>query len=246
VAHFFIADVHLRLDQPTRGRRLAAWVDCLEPSDELTIVGDLCDFWFAARQSHRDWGDCPGLSALSRYSRRGGRLTILAGNHDNWLGARYVSRLGARFVPDTLDLEIDGVRIHLAHGHRLGGVGRLKRIMESRAFLHAFGLTPGPIARRLEARLDKTNTTHRSRDDQRQSTKFERYTESLSDRFDLVVIGHLHLRIDTMIGSTRMIVPGSWHEAANYVVVDQGRIETVSRADGASQEPRRGVTTGAG
>ena len=47
LAAYFASDVHLRLDRPERGRRFARFVGGLEPGvDTLTIVGDLCDFWY--------------------------------------------------------------------------------------------------------------------------------------------------------------------------------------------------------
>ena len=118
---YFLSDVHLRLDEPDRGRRLARLVDRLGPEDSLTIVGDLCDFWYAARQYRADpMRVRRALAALASFRRRGGSITILAGNHDAWIGPFYERTLGARFLPDTLEVEIQGLRIYLAHGHRLG------------------------------------------------------------------------------------------------------------------------------
>ena len=69
---YFLSDVHLRLDQPDRGRRLALLVDRLRAGDSLTIVGDLCDFWYAARQFDADPMACAGLRSLASFRDRGG------------------------------------------------------------------------------------------------------------------------------------------------------------------------------
>src|SRR5436309_13291502 len=87
VAAYFASDVHLRLDFPGRGRRFARFVGALEPEDDtLTIVGDLCDFWYVARQNDGGAMACDGLRALSEFRNRGGEVTILVGNHDCSLG----------------------------------------------------------------------------------------------------------------------------------------------------------------
>ncbi len=59
--------------RPARsGRRLARLVDRLGPEDSLTIVGDLCDFWYAARQHRADPMDCAGLAAAGLVPRSRG------------------------------------------------------------------------------------------------------------------------------------------------------------------------------
>jgi UDP-2,3-diacylglucosamine hydrolase len=140
----FASDIHLRLDRPDRGRRFAAWVGTIDPADPLYIVGDLCDFWYSSRQRRRDPMACDGLRALAEYSNRGGALTVLLGNHDTWLGPQYERHLGARLAPETLEVELFGLRVHLSHGHLVGGRGRLKSFMEGRVFLNAFAAIPGP------------------------------------------------------------------------------------------------------
>ena len=117
---YFVSDVHLRLDRPERSRRFARWVEGLRPGDPLVIAGDLCDFWFASRQRRADPLACEGLRALADFRARGGSTTIMPGNHDTWLGPLYERALGARFVPEPLEVEAYGRRVHLVHGHLLG------------------------------------------------------------------------------------------------------------------------------
>ena len=157
MANYFLSDVHLQLDEQSRGRRLAQLVDSFEPVDSLTIVGDLCDFWFAARQSHRDPMECPGLRSLASFRNRGGSITILAGNHDAWLGTFYEQTLGAVFHTDSLDLELNGLKVHLAHGHKLGARSPWKAAMEGRVFLETFRQLPAIAANALGSLRHQAN-----------------------------------------------------------------------------------------
>jgi len=227
VAHYLTSDVHLRLDQPERANRFGAWVDGLSADDPLIIVGDLCDFWFTARQSGRRPIVCPGLLALRRFTDRGGDLTILAGNHDAWLAPLFERDLGAKFVRDAMDLELDRLRIHIAHGHRLKTVGLLKKFMEGRAFLAAFRMTPTPVARILERKLDSMNARKRTSDDRSQLGGFTRFIVTLKGETDLVVLGHLHRTTDVSIDGTRLIVLGSWHEQSSHLKIEGGRADLV-------------------
>ncbi|HWE38673.1 MAG TPA: UDP-2,3-diacylglucosamine diphosphatase [Isosphaeraceae bacterium] len=218
---YFASDIHLRLDRPDRGHRFAAWVRTIDPADPLTIVGDLCDFWYASRQRRDDPMACPGLRALAEYSGRGGTLTILPGNHDTWLGPHFERHLGARVVPNPLELDAFGLRLHLTHGHLVGGRGPLKSLMEGRAFLHAFGAVPGPLARGLETVLDRSNDRNLPASTRKHMNAFRRYASRLDPAIDLAVFGHVHRHpIDDDSGRPRWIVLGDWLHGSSYLTID--------------------------
>lgn len=217
---YFTSDVHLRLDHPERGRRFGAWVDTLEPDDSLTIVGDLCDFWLASRQYPAAFSTCAGLTALAGFRRRGGALTILPGNHDAWLGPAYERELGARIIHEPFETSAFGLRLFLLHGHKVGGHPAWKGGMETRAFLTAFRLAPGPLATLLGDVLDRRNYRSRELDDARQLAAYRAFVASQAGAADLFIIGHVHRPLDDAASSPRLIVPGGWFGRASYVKVD--------------------------
>ena len=227
MADYFLSDVHLSLDEPRRGERLAALVDRLGPGDSLTVVGDLCDFWYAARQWRDDPMGCAGLRSLASFRDRGGPITILAGNHDAWLGPFYERTLGARFVPDVLDEEVQGLRVHLAHGHRLGAHTPWKTVLKSRAFLSAFRSVPAPLADALGARLRRSNLKNQEAFDRWGLEKYRRYADRLSGACDLVILGHVHSPLDTGSARPRLVVLGGWYAHSCYLVVEDGRASHV-------------------
>ena len=236
---YFLSDVHLRLDQPDRGDRLASLIDRLKPTDALTIVGDLCDFWFAARQQGRDPMRCRGLRALADFRDRGGATTILAGNHDAWLGRFYERTLGATFLPDGLERSVGGRRTLITHGHRLGARTTWKAGLESRAFLAAFRLLPDFVADRLGEQLRRTNEAHQDEFDQRGREVYEKYVAGVGDRYDLVILGHVHRPLDTGESPPRLVILGGWHDASAYLVVDGVNIQHhVDRVKPSSEEIR--------
>lgn len=227
MAEYFLSDVHLRLDQPERGERLARLVDGLRADDRLTIVGDLCDFWFAARQRRGDPARCAGLRSLIRFRGRGGAITVLAGNHDASLGPYYESTLGATFVPDRLEREVEGRRTLIAHGHRLGARTPWKAAMEGRAFLEVFRRLPDAIAGRLDQQLARTNGRHQVEFDRRGLDTFRRLVAPMRDRYDLVILGHVHRPLDTAPDRPRLVVLGGWHDGSAYLVADGGEARHV-------------------
>jgi UDP-2,3-diacylglucosamine hydrolase len=229
VSDIFLSDVHLRLDRPDRGARLARLVGTLGAGDRLFIVGDLCDFWFASRQRGMDPKSCAGLASLIDFRARGGEITALAGNHDAWLGPLYRSLFEPEWVDDDLRVESHGLRLYLTHGHRLGARSLWKATMESRAFLGGFAALPGPLARDLEARLDRSNDVHREPDDRRHIAVYRRIANAMAGDVDLVVLGHIHRATDDP-GPPRMVVLGGWHRGSSYLRIGgngaEFRVET--------------------
>ena len=227
VSDYFLSDVHLRLDEPERGQRLAQLVDRLNRDDSLTIVGDLCDFWYAARQIDSDPMTCPGLRSLASFRDRGGLITVLAGNHDAWLGPFYEQTLGARFLPDALEGDVQGLRLFTAHGHRLGAETRWKAGLKSRAFLTAFRRVPSVLADSLGALLRRANFKNQEIFDRRGLAVYRDYASKVDPSYDLVILGHVHHPLDTAPNRPRLVVLGGWHERNCYLVVEEGSAKHV-------------------
>jgi UDP-2,3-diacylglucosamine hydrolase len=234
VAAYFASDVHLRLDHPERGRRLARLVAALDPRDDtLTIVGDLCDFWYAARQFRTDPVACDGLRALTAFRNRGGAVAILIGNHDAWLGPFYVETLGLDLREEPLDLETYGLRGRLVHGHRLEGGRGWKGWMESRAFLRAFRVLPAPLASVLDLLLQWKNERGRARDECRYYALFRRYAARCRGAADLLIVGHVHTPLDDPGSDPRLVVLGGWHAQSSYLRIDDSGASLIVETDDA-------------
>jgi len=239
VATYFCSDQHLTLRYPERGRRFARFLERLDPGrDQLVVVGDLCDFWFVARESRKaDIMAEPGLAALARFIENQGEVKILAGNHDQHLEWFYRQHLGLSFLPETWDVEMEGRRLHLAHGHLLGGRSKWKGCMEGKSFLAAFERVPSVIADSLAARLKKYNSRNRKVDNLRHYLVFERYVKSLTHHHaEIVILGHVHQTIfqEIMIHdpdgmkspeNRQLAVLGHWFGQASWLKMESGRAE---------------------
>jgi UDP-2,3-diacylglucosamine hydrolase len=221
VALYLLSDVHLRLDRPERGRRLARLVESLGAGDRLVVVGDLCDFWFASRQIHGDVDSCAGLRCLKEFGARGGGLTLLPGNHDAWLGAFYEQTIGVGYAGPSVDLAFGGIRIHATHGHLLGARSAWKGWMEGRAFLKGFTAIPGPMAGAMGRLLDSSNDIHRDSVDRKHLTIYRAYADRMSAEADLCIFGHIHRTYDDPATHPRLVVLGGWHHRTSYFRVDE-------------------------
>ena len=192
----------------------------LDGGDTLLIVGDLCDFWMAARLRESELMQCEGLRALADFRGRGGTLEILPGNHDLWLCPFYQRALGATLRDEPYDVTVHGLRLHLVHGHLLGARKKWKGWMEGQPFFRAFGQIPTPAARVLDQLLEWKNQRGLEEDERRHITVFRDYAASRRGLADLVVIGHVHRALDDVGSNPRMIVLGGWQERSSYLMID--------------------------
>ncbi len=219
-AHYFASDVHLRPDAPERDRRFLAFVRQLTADDSLTLVGDICDFWMGSRLSTRDLNRCPSLAALAEFRRAGGDLAVMAGNHDLWLLDYYERELGATILHEPYDLEVEGIKLRLVHGHLLGARRAWKAFLESRAFFRLFGWTPGFLARPLDRILAWKNLRGLLADEERHLKVYRDYARSLAGDRDLVLVGHVHRPVDEPFPVPRLVVLGGWQRGTSYLRID--------------------------
>lgn len=83
----------------------------------IFLMGDIFDFWFEfAHSVPKGYDDV--LSALKDLVSSGIAVHFIPGNHDQWTYG-YLASLGLTVHEKISDIEINGKRIFLAHGHGL-------------------------------------------------------------------------------------------------------------------------------
>ncbi len=226
MAHFVISDIHLRLDEPERCSRFVKFVDGLAGSDTLIVVGDLYDFWFVSRQRDR-WSECVGRKALVSFRHRGGHLRVLSGNHDSALQSFVAEEIGVPFELEPVNLDLDGTRFHLTHGHLVGHRVRWKSFMESRTFLQLFSRVPDFVAKYCDEALRSLNNKRFAEQNLAQLMILRDFVQCHQELADVFVFGHIHDRIHEAIGDAELFVLGDWIEGQSYLVVDDGQYSFV-------------------
>ena len=189
----------------------------LDSSDRVVIVGDLCDFWFASRQTSVASGPCEGLRSLKAFRDRGGSLILLPGNHDTWLGPYYESNIGVGYRGKSFEETIHGLRFFAVHGHESGAQSAWKAWMKGRIFFQVFSAVPAVMANTLGRMLDVANSVRREKIDHKHVATYREQANSLSESVDICIFGHIHLTHDDVSRNPRLFILGGWHHRSSYI-----------------------------
>jgi UDP-2,3-diacylglucosamine pyrophosphatase LpxH len=122
----WLSDTHLG----TRDCQARALLDFLDrhACDYLYLVGDIIDFWQLARAPHWPPLHSDVLRAIVAKARAGTTVTVVPGNHDEYL-LRFcdVSLERVMVTREAIHRTADGRLLLVVHGHEFDGVTRYHR-----------------------------------------------------------------------------------------------------------------------
>jgi UDP-2,3-diacylglucosamine pyrophosphatase LpxH len=237
----FISDLHLG----TAGCQARALLDFLKqhPSETLYLVGDIIDGWQLRRkwfwpQSHNNV-----VQKLLRRARKGCRVVLVPGNHDEFARQFHGHRFGGIEVcNEAVHQTADGQRLWVVHGDHFDGVIQCAKWL---AYLGDSAYTWLLRANRhfnsLRARLGlpywslSQYLKHKVKSALNYVNDFERAVagEARSRGYDGVVCGHIHRPEMRTIDGTLYCNDGDWVESLSALVEHMdGRLELVHWSQG--------------
>jgi UDP-2,3-diacylglucosamine hydrolase len=195
----FVGDAHFASGDGGRQKHFVRFIQHNKPTlKTLVIMGDFFDFWFGFRDItalKKEYGDC--LELLEELRGAGVRVIYLEGNHDFSLGTYMREELGIEVYGRSVEMELDGKRIFLAHGDRISPTldhWILSGLLRNWFTYQGISLL-GPwivmaIARRWSA-------SSRGRNMERSPVVIARLRSfaqrKLKEGFDAVILAHTHL-----------------------------------------------------
>lgn len=122
----WVSDTHLG----TRGCQAQALLDFLESHecDYLYLVGDIIDFWRLKRSPHWTQLHSDVIRTVLTKARAGTVVTLVPGNHDEYLRRFCDLQLGNIMVTEeAIHRTVDGRLLLVLHGDRFDGITRCHR-----------------------------------------------------------------------------------------------------------------------
>jgi|UniRef100_UPI0040473F92 UDP-2,3-diacylglucosamine pyrophosphatase LpxH len=228
-AHYraiWISDVHLG----TAGCKAEFLLDFLRFNEswELYLVGDIIDGWqlkknWYWKQSHNDV-----VQKVLRKSRKGTRVTYVAGNHDEVLRQFIGMAFGEiRIVNETTHHLLDGRKLWVTHGDFFDGIiQHAKWLAYLGDSLYTLILKLNDAFNRTRHRLGMSYWSlsqylkHRVKNAVSFITEFEQVLVNEARRrgFDGVVCGHIHKAEIRMIEDVLYCNDGDWVESLSALV----------------------------
>ncbi|MBN2170553.1 MAG: UDP-2,3-diacylglucosamine diphosphatase [Candidatus Krumholzibacteriota bacterium] len=244
---YFVSDSHFRphpdAAERERVRRFFAFLEHAAGAKRLYIVGDLFDFWLEYRSvAPRGYTDI--LLGLRRLRDAGTGVTLLGGNHDYWLGSFLSDEMGFDLAPDGLLAEHQGRRLRIDHGDESlsgdRGYLTLKTVIRHPLFVGAARLFHPDFtfwaARQLASASRRQEERHRRAGRPPRSLRLRRL---LTEDFDALILGHLHLGFHYLYRGWEILCLGDWVERFSYARLVGGRLEL--RDDRGGVHPARRV-----
>lgn len=202
MALYIFSDAHLGSGsaelEATKVARIRQLFDMVRADgDRLVILGDLFDFWFeykhAMPKEHHGV-----LFMMTELISAGIPIDYISGNHDFWMDDFFAEHIGVTMHKDSFDLTYNEQRLHLTHGDGLARADRgyrvLKKILRNPLNIWLYRKLPPDWAIPLAKKVSGSSRDYTSRRDHTFASDYEAYARTkLSENYDVVAIGHLHI-----------------------------------------------------
>lgn len=238
---YFISDAHLGVggeySSKEREKMLVDWLEEVsQDAAAIYFLGDMFDHWFEYKHVIPR-GFMAFIAKLSALKDKGISLYFFTGNHDMWMFGFFEQDLGIPVMRKPLLLDLDGVKLFLAHGHGLStaplGDRLMKSIFENPFLQWCFARIHPNLAlgiMRFFSRRSRISNAYKDEVFDVRKEYMIDYAESLLQQdphLDFVIMGHRHLPIDTLLSNekTRYINLGDWVKYFSYAVLVDGELK---------------------
>lgn len=229
---YFVADVHLNEAQPAITAGFLRFLQQLPDNSQLYILGDLFDYWVgddAATPLHHQIAD-----ALRELSLRGIKKYFIHGNRDFLVGQRYAIQCDMQILPAITLIPSAHDNLLILHGDLLctddQSYQRFRRYMHSHWLQKIFLWLPLYLRNKIANRLRNKSQQHNA---EKSAYIMDVNPQAVIDMMNkyqtsIMIHGHTHKPAvhSVALGSQQgqRFVLGAWHDNADYVVVDKGKI----------------------
>jgi len=226
----FIADAHLDGSDSDGYRYLIRFLSSVQGSvDELYILGDFFDFWFAGKN-----GVYPGFSdiveRLLEIQRAGTNVSFFEGNHDFFL-SDYFEPHGVRVFSEGATIELDGKRLFVSHGDMVDASNRsylvLRKLLRSNLFYRTQKQIPSPVLWSLSRVISGMSRNCETPSSNGLAGRINTFAmEKFEGGADAVILGHFHSpRFEQHVVHDRIktfAILGDWIGHHSYLLYDDG------------------------
>jgi UDP-2,3-diacylglucosamine hydrolase len=250
----FISDAHLQTRNARGYQTLMEFLDCLRGGnngkdrgsngkndiggcngnitgvDDLFILGDFFDFWFAKGAFiYPEFIEI--IDSLSNLKDRGIRIHLCEGNHDFFLADYFAVELGVEIITEWASVNLDGRRVLISHGDTVDESNRkyllLRRFLRSRFIYKLQRILPVTFLWRIARISSKLSKELPEKSAAALAEKMRAFSlRKFKDGFDAVILGHCHKHVleePVINGSKKTFsILGDWIGQYSYLCYEDG------------------------
>lgn len=221
----FISDIHLG----TKACQAELFLDFVKnvDADTIYLVGDIVDFWRIKRSAHWPQSHNDVIQKLLRKARKGTRIILIPGNHDEGLRAYCGQNFGAiELQHQAIHETADGRRFLVMHGDEFDIVVRYAKwlaFLGDSAYVFALWMNTHFNWFRRRAGLGYWSLPaylkHKVKRAVNYIGEFETALANEAERQDAdgVICGHIHHAAMHQIGKMLYVNTGDWVESCTAV-----------------------------
>jgi len=229
---YFASDLHLIVgdkESLCREKAFVQWLDIIKhDADAIYLLGDMFDIWFEYKTVITK-GFSRFIGKLCELTDSGIPIHFFTGNHDIWVGDYLASEAGVIVHTEPIEMEINGSRFLIGHGHGLYDTRAYKlllRVLSNRT-LSAFYATVHPrwgvafwqwiSGKGYNRRQTVTPCVSLEKE------SLVRYSRDMLNlrHYDFFVFGHRHLSMQVQLAPDSLYInTGEWITNRTYAVFD--------------------------
>jgi UDP-2,3-diacylglucosamine pyrophosphatase LpxH len=223
----FISDTHIgsKNSNITKLLEFLKNVDC----DNLFIVGDFIDGWELKNKWRWNDDDNTLIQKLLRKSRKGTKIYLIIGNHDDFLFKFENFEFGNIIVKrEYIHTTVDNKQILLIHGDQFDGIIEYaKWLQHLGSHLYNYIIDFNTFINRILRKYGKTYSFAKTI---KQNTKaalsfVNKFEKCITDdaknkNCQTVIAGHIHTPIHKIVDGIEYFNCGSWQEDEFHAVVE--------------------------
>lgn len=240
---FFASDIHIGvLGDSAEGRELEKrflnWLDRVkDQGTALYLLGDTFDFWFEYKNTIPK-GYSSVLAKLRELTQSGVEVHFFHGNHDEWTREYLSEYVGMKIHSEEPELlELQGKKIIVGHGHKLGLDRRFTpRLMHA---LFASRITYNICEKLFHpdsfiawgnkwSRSNMTNKRHKeTRTFHPENNDLLTYIGNIKENADYFIFGHFHTPVTYPLERKHpasLIILGNWVDNPHVAVLENGNV----------------------
>lgn len=228
---YFLSDLHLVDPNDEKSLALLRFLRALKGRselDDLFLVGDIFDLWISKHPYFiKRWFFI--LRELVRLKSEGVEIRYFEGNHDLYLKDYFYNQLGFHIYSQATAILWGNVNLRVEHGDEIDrtdyGYLFLRWFLRTAVIKKIIQKLPEFIILKIGESASQLSRNYTSKRPQAQVERVKKllrqHAENTyqTEKYDLLVSGHLHVKDDIRVHSGRAINLGSWFDEYKVLYV---------------------------